>query len=54
MFVLDTIKNSAKISYAYEHHGQYLLGEKYCLYKRSKGFKAAGGAKRYIEYWIKK
>jgi len=53
MFVIDVIRNSTRSTYKYEHQGDYLFGEKYCLYKRSKGFQAAGGARRYIEYWIK-
>lgn len=53
MFVIDVIRNSTRSMYKYEHDGNYLFDKKYFLQKRSKGFQAAGGARRYIEYWIK-
>lgn len=57
MFVIDIIKNRKSIegkkNYPYEQDGDMLFEGKYYLYKRSKGFPAAGGARRYIEYWAK-
>lgn len=51
MFVLDTFRNNAGTEYTYSHDGNFLFDGKYKLYKRSQGFSASNGAKRYIEYW---
>lgn len=51
MFVLDTFRENMGTEYRYSHDGNYLFDGKYKLIKRSKGFLAAHGAKRYIEYW---
>lgn len=54
MFVIDTFINNNNTEYRYSHCGGNLFGEDYILKKRSKGFDAANGARRYIEYWVKK
>lgn len=51
MFVLDTFRSNIGTEYSYSHDGKYLFDGKYKLIKRSRGFMAAHGAKRYIEYW---
>lgn len=51
MFVLDTFRNNKKTEYKYSHDGNFLFSGKYKLFKRSQGFMASNGAKRYIEYW---
>lgn len=51
MFVLDTFRNNMGTEYNYSHDGTYLFDGEYKLIKRSNGFMAAHGAKRYIEYW---
>ncbi len=40
--------------YQYSHEGGYLLGSGYHCVRKSKGFAAAQGARRHIEYWEKK
>lgn len=54
MFVIDTFVNHTNTEYTFSHSGNELFGEKYILKKRSRGFVAAHGARRYIEYWEKK
>lgn len=51
MFVFDTFRDNKGTEYVYSHDGNYLFDGKYKLIKRSRGFMAAHGAKRYIEYW---
>lgn len=52
--VIDTYRNNVGTEYTYSHSGNMLFGEEYFLNKRSRGFRAAHGARRYIEYWEKK
>ena len=54
MFVIDTFLKNEGTGYKYSHSGEYLFGDKYALISRSKGFVAAEGARRFIEYWEKK
>lgn len=51
LIVFDTFKNSRGTEYLYSHKGEDLFGGKYKLHRRSRGFAAAHGARRYIEYW---
>lgn len=53
VIVFDTFKNNRNTEYLYSHRGEYLLGDKYRLIRRSRGFGASHGARRYIEYWEK-
>ena len=51
MFVLDTFRNNEGTEYKYSHDGNFLFNGMYKLLKRSHGFAASNGARRYIEYW---
>lgn len=53
LVVFDTFENNQGTEYLYSHRGEYLLQGKYRLLRRSRGFSAAHGARRYIEYWEK-
>lgn len=53
LIVIDTFKNNQGTEYLYSHNGEYLFDGKYRLHRRSRGFGAAHGARRYIEYWEK-
>ncbi len=54
IIIIDTYRNNEGTEYTYSHDGNMLFGEDYFLSKRSRGFKAAHGARRYIEYWGKR
>lgn len=51
LIVFDTLQGIEGTDYLHSHKGEYFLGEKYRRIKKSKGFIAAQGARRYIEYW---
>lgn len=54
MVVLDTFRGNKGTEYTYAHDGNFLLQEKFKLDRRSKGFRTNSGARRYIEWWIRK
>lgn len=54
LFVFDTFVKNESTEYMYSHRGEYLFGGTYECIRRSKGFAAAHGARRYIEYWEKR
>ena len=53
LIVFDTFRNNQDTEYLYSHKGEYLFDGKYRLLRRSRGFRASHGARRYIEYWEK-
>lgn len=53
LVVFDTFAKYENTVYQYSHRGEYLLGNGYRCIRKSKGFAAAQGARRYIEYWEK-
>ena len=53
LIVFDTFVRHENTVYKYSHIGERFLGNQYQRVKKSKGFAAAQGARRYIEYWEK-
>ena len=53
LVVMDTFSRNENTVYEYSHHGKELFDGKYRCIRRSRGFAAANGARRYIEYWEK-
>lgn len=53
MFVIDSVQGIAGTEYKYSHKGELLFGNEYACIKRSRGYEAASGARRVLEYWRK-
>lgn len=53
LVVLDTFLSNENTVYEYSHCGRELFAGKYKCIRKSRGFAAAQGARRYIEYWEK-
>lgn len=53
LIVLDTFSRNENTVYEHSHCGVELFGGKYRRIRKSRGFTATQGARRYIEYWEK-
>lgn len=51
LIVMDNLVNVEGTEYMYSHDGNYLFDNRYKMIKKSRGFKASSGARRYITYW---